>query len=251
MKKLPKQFLVSASLGCVFAASIAPVHAGFVFSIEGPGVQATSVSPVVTETFDSKPVGAFSGSVLGGQGTLSSGGAVVAGTASGGAFGGAGNGNPGSETQFFAVGAQSGNAGPVTLTLTTPQKYFGMWWPAGDAQNTLSFFDSADNLLANYTVATILASLPAGYNGNPNNGLNTGEKYAYLNFTATGTDSIKKVVFGNNGSVGTGYEMDNFSITDQPITPPGTVVPEPSTYIAGALLLLPFGFRFVRNLRSR
>lgn len=242
MKKLPKQFLVSASLGCVFAASIAPVHAGFVFSIEGPGVQATSVSPVVTETFDSKPLGALSGSILGGAGTLSAGGDVEAG---GGPYGGAGG------SQFYAVGAQSGNAGPVTLTLTTPQKYFGMWWPAGDAQNTLSFFDSADNLLANYTVATILAGLPAGYNGNPNNGANTGEKYAYLNFTATGTDSIKKVVFGNNGSVGTGYEMDNFSITDQSITPPGTVVPEPSTYIAGALLLLPFGFRFVRNLRSR
>lgn len=31
----------------------------------------------------------------------------------------------------------------------------------------------------------------------------------------------------------------------------GTVVPEPSTYIAGALLLLPFGAQAVRRLRMR
>ena len=38
--------------------------------------------------------------------------------------------------------------------------------------------------------------------------------------------------------------LDNVSISD-------AAVPEPSTYIAGALMLLPFGLQGIRHLRSR
>ena len=37
--------------------------------------------------------------------------------------------------------------------------------------------------------------------------------------------------------------LDNVSIS--------AAVPEPSTYIAGALMLLPFGLQGIRHLRSR
>lgn len=251
MKRTSKQLLVAASIGGLCVSIMTPAHAALVFSYEAPGVQATTVAGVTTETFDSRPLGALSGNVLNNTATLSAGGAVVAGTANSGAFGGAGTGAPGSETQYYAVGVQSGSAAPVTLEFNTPQKYFGMWWPAGDAKNELSFYDGSNNLLGYYTVGTILASLPASYNGNPNNGLDAAEKFAYLNFTATGSDSIKKVVFANSGSLSSGFEMDNFSITTESITPPGTVVPEPSTYIAGALLTLPFALKGLRRLRNR
>ena len=104
-----------------------------------------------------------------------------------------------------------------------------MWWPAGDANNTLAFYDPANNLLGNYTVASILSGLPSTYLGNPNNGLDAAEKFAYLDFTTLGSDSIGKVVFGNSGSVGSGFEMDNFSVTDRQITPPGNSVPDSGT----------------------
>src|SRR6186997_1311751 len=93
-----------------------PARAGLTFTYENPGVQSTTVAGVTSETFNARPVGAFSGSILGGAGSLSSGGAVVPPTSSGGAYGGAGTGTPASITQFYAVGVQSGNAGPVTLT---------------------------------------------------------------------------------------------------------------------------------------
>jgi hypothetical protein len=226
--------LTNITLAAVAVMGISSARAQLVFTYENPGVQATTVSGVITETFDSLPLGSFSGSILGGAGSLSPGGAVVSGTASGGAYGGAGTGTPGSVTDFYAIGGQSGNAGPVTLTFTTPQRYFGMWWPAGDAQNRLSLYDPANNLLGNYSVASILSGLPSTYLGNPNNGLDTGEKFAYLDFTTIGSTTIGKVVFGNNGSTGTGFEMDNFSITDQQITPPGNSVPDGG---ATALLL--------------
>jgi hypothetical protein len=221
-----------------------PAHAGLTFTYENPGVQSTTVAGVTTETFDARPLGALSGSILGGAGSLSSGGAVVPPTSSGGAYGGAGTGTPASITRFYAVGAQSGNAGPVTLTFPSPEKYFGMFWMAGDPNNTLSFYNGA-SLLGSYTVATILAGLPAAYSGNPNNGLDASEKFVYLDFTATGTDSITSVIFGNGGSTGSGFEMDNFSVTPEPITPPGNSVPDSGS----SLLMLGAAFGMILSVR--
>lgn len=185
-------------------------HAGLVFTHEAPGVQATTVpGTMVTEDFNSGSPGAFSGSVLGGLGTLSAGGAKVAPDAFGGSFG----------SQYYAVGVQSG-ATVATLGFSSPQKYVGMWWPAGDGQNRLAFYNGA-TLLGSYRVGDIIPSLTPAYYGNPNSpGVNTGEPYVYLNFTATGGDQISQVDFLND-STGSGFEIDNISVTDRQITPPG------------------------------
>ena len=211
-------------------ATAMSASAGLVFTFENAGVQGTTVSGTTTETFDSLSLGALSGSILGGAGSLSSGGAVISPTSAGGAFGGAGTGTPASITQFYSVGSQSGNAGPVNLTFSTPEHYFGMYWMAGDRFNTLSFYNGA-TLLGSYTVASILSSLPSGYFGNPNNGLDPSEPFAYLDFTTTGADAISKVVFDNSGSLASGFEMDNFSVTTQQITPPGNPVPDSGSSI--------------------
>ena len=69
------------------------------------------------------------------MGTLSGGGAIVAPDPYGGS----------SQTRYYAVGVQSGGTA-ATLTLTTPQNYVGLWWPAGDGQNRLEFYDGASLL---------------------------------------------------------------------------------------------------------
>ncbi len=54
----------------------------------------------------------------------------------------------------------------------------------------------------------------------------------------------------NGGTVATGGtdRVDNFTVFG---TPAVAAVPEPSTYVAGALLLLPFGVSAIRTLRHR
>lgn len=60
----------------------------------------------------------------------------------------------------------------------------------------------------------------------------------------------KSTVSANGGSTGTGGtdRIDNFIVS---ATSVAVAVPEPSTFIAGALLLLPFGVGSVRFLRNR
>jgi hypothetical protein len=223
-------------------AAAVPTYAGLVFSIENAGVQASTVPGVVTEDFNSAPVGAFSGSVLGGLGSLTSGGAIVAPDAYGGSAP-----PPITGSDYYAVGVQSGQTA-ATLTLSTAQHYFGLEWLAGDAANVLTFYNGA-TVIGTYHVGDIIPSLGPAYFGNPNNGADSSEPFVYLDFTTTGSDAITSVQFNNN--LQSGFEMDNMSVLAQEITPPGNpVVPEPSTCISGALLLLPFGASTLRILRK-
>ena len=147
------------------------------------------------------------------MGSFTSGGAKVTADAYGGANG----------SQYYAVGVQSG-ALQSTLTLTAAQSYVGMWWSAGDIHNILEFYNGA-TLVRTYKVGDIIPSLGAAYYGNPNNGLNSSEPYVYLNFTATGSDTISSVVFKSD-SINAGFEIDNISVTQERITPPGHSVPD-------------------------
>ncbi len=199
----------------LMAASTSVLSASIIFTWEAPGVQATSVAGATTETFDAQPLGAF-GPYASAIGTYSTGGAIVSPDAYGGS----------NQTLYVAVGAQSGT---TTFNLTFPglRTYFGFYWPAGDAQNHVDFYDGA-TLQGTFSVADILPSLTPAYYGNPNTGQNTAEPYVYLNFTSSDLASrFDRVVFRNNGT-GTGFETDNHSVYDQIIPPPG--VPEPSTY---------------------
>jgi hypothetical protein len=188
-------------------------HAGIVLSVEAAGAQTSTVPDVITQTFNSFSPGDYS-SLTTNVGTLSSSGefAIVPADVFGGA-GGVGN--------YFSVGAQSGSASPVTLTLDGPQSYFGMWWSAADVNNTLRFY-SGSTLLATYTTASVFTGIPGSYFGNPNNGGDAGEPFAYLNFNGSLGTTFTSVVFSNSDSTGTGFESDNWSVH---------AVPEPSSLV--------------------
>src|SRR5262249_19517613 len=119
----------------------------FVVSIEAPTVQQSSLSTnptgfgatnVIVEAFDelkpgfiSKPVPFAGNNVSGSYDHLL--------VRSADAFGGAGGkGTYMSVNTSFNVGSN-----PTTLTLATPQRYFGLWWSAGDPNNVLSFYSGS------------------------------------------------------------------------------------------------------------
>jgi hypothetical protein len=142
-------------------------------------------------------------------------------------FGGAGG-----SGQYDVVGL--GVTTQQTLDFNNGKTYFGMWWSAGDVNNKLQFYDVGNNLLGSYVIGDIIPFLSPAYFGNPNSGGNAGEPYVYLNFTTTGGDLIDKVVFTNLNVAG--FETDNHAVFDQPITPPGNAIPEPTAAFFGLAL---------------
>lgn len=193
-----------------------PLHAGIVFTIENPGVQATTVFGALTETFNSLTPGPVTTYDSPGIGTFT-GGEIVAANQYGGA-GGTGN--------YYAVGNES-HSTLGTLTLNSPQDYVGLWWSAGDPLNILQFFDGAA-LVGTFDVADIVGSgLSPAYYGNPNNrSEDSGQPFVYLDFTTTGGTQITSLDFEN--AIGTGFELDNVSVFGSPITPPGHAIPDAS-----------------------
>ena len=189
------RLLKSNLAAAVLLSAAASSRAAIVFTVEAPGVQQSQVAGVTTENFND-------GNLISTLGTYTGGSANPASL-----FGGAGG------TGFFLQN------GPTTLTLNSPQFYFGMWWSAGDAANLLEFYDGA-TLVGSFNVGSIIPFLSPAYYGNPTPnflGQDSAEPFAYLNFTATGTTQITRVVFG-----GGNFESDNHSVIDQRITPPGT-----------------------------
>lgn len=220
--KLTKIFLGVGMMSLALSA-----NAQLAFTIENAGVQSTSVSGVLTENFDSLPIGSWAGGSTS-VGTFSGGGTVYAADQYGGANG----------SQFMRP-----VPGPIMLTLPSPQNYFGVWWSAGDPVNFLEFFDGVTSLGV-YNVGSIIPYLNSSYYGNPNAplGRNTREPYAYLNFTTTGSEHITSVKFS-----GGNFEFDNVSITDRKITPPGNPIPD-----GGATLgLLAGGLAAVAALKRK
>jgi hypothetical protein len=174
---------------------------------------------VTTEAFNSFGTGQYS-SLETAVGTLSTSGslAIVAADSYGGA-GGTGN--------YMALGAQSGSGDPVTLTFKGPESYFGFWWSAADANNSVTFYSGSSALASYNDGGTFSFATPGGaYYGNPNNGSDTGEPFAYFNFSGTDGTKFTSVVFSNNGTTGTGFEADNFSVGS---------VPEPSSLVLGSM----------------
>jgi hypothetical protein len=235
MRIFQKCFAVCAVMTLFATLTGTWAHAGVTFNVETAGVEATSVTLVTTETFNAIPTGLYS-SLSTSVGTLSTSGsaAIIVADVFGGA-GGTGN--------YFALGAQSGSSDPVTLTFSGPQSYFGFWWSAGDVNNTFQLLNGT-TVLATYNTASAFAGLGAPYFGNPsppNQGGDSGEPFAYFNFNGTGGTMFTSVVFSNNGSTGTGFEADNFSIKS---------VPEPSSLILSGSAALIGGLALLRRRRQ-
>jgi PEP-CTERM motif len=240
-----KQFS-SFLLGLILLAPSLKATAISVYLSE-PAEQSTFVIGATTETFDSASAGTYQ-TYVGAIGAYGGAGQDSFVIQAADQFGGA-NG-----TQYMTFGAQSGNANPIPLTLTSPATYFGFWWSAGDANNGLTFYDGA-NVIGRFSTATILSLLQSptvtavngstyqssSYFGNPNNATqDTSEHFAYVNFVASG-GTISSIVFDNSGATGSGFENDNHSVYNGAVTIAPTAVfvstfstPEPATW---ALLL--------------
>jgi hypothetical protein len=206
-------------LGFCLVAGFSTLSASIIITAEAPGVQATTMPGTITEDFDSLtpgPLGAFVSPI----GTYSSGAEVVGPNEFGGA----------DQTNYVAVGAQSGTTS-YTLTFDSPQSYFGLYWSAGDANNELEFFDGG-TMVGDFTTATALGPLSSAYLGNPNNGDDSGEKFAFLNFNSTSPSTDFTSVEFINDSLGTGFESDNHTIL--------AATPEPSEYglVLGSIALV-------------
>ena len=235
--------LPAVLLGAVcLVASVTASAQSLGLYLSPPGEQNTTRAGATVETFSgatgaigaagSFAVGAWSGATAG----------VTRNNA--GQFGGAdGTG------QYLAIA----NGDQVTVTLTGDRKYVGFWWSAGNAGNTIEFFDDTNTLLATFTTNTLTTLLGGGgnvtasngsqyakaaYFGNPNPpaGRNTGQPYGYINLLLQGTSvSFKKIIIKHAG--GGGFELDNLAVTDAATVPGAWVNYEtvPVTLPAGAI----------------
>jgi hypothetical protein len=135
-----------------------------------------------------------------------------------------------------------------TLTLTASGdvpgvNYFGLWFSALDAGNQLQFYEDS-TLLYTFTPAmfqTLVGACPgSAFCGNPNNGDDPGEQFAFLNFFYEG-GYFDKIVFTETTSAG--FESDNHTVAylDPPV-PSGTVIEDdPPAPEPGSIALVTLG----------
>lgn len=216
-----------------------PTTYGTTTSVLGFNYQTSPTSNTVMNNTTSNSVGYFTN-------------AYIASTTTGNAPGGATYGGAGGSGNYFDVNQQiSGNVTQSTLTFTNPQSYFGLWWSAGDAANTMTFLSNGQ-VVATYSTASVLSYLaqlpnPKSYNGNPNNGQDSTEPFAYLNFFANPNTTFNQIQFSNVG--GTGFEADNFTVASSYTSTSGTLisVPEPTAVVG----LMAIGGMFLRKRKNQ
>jgi hypothetical protein len=124
-------------------------------------------------------------------------------------YGGAGSSGSNYPVQSQSVGGS--NATPTTtITFSTSQGYYGLWWSAGDPANVLTFY-SGNALVAQFTTSSLLTRLASSpdYYGNPRTNQNPAEAYAFINFFGVTGTTWDRIVMSNQGS--SGFESDNWT----------------------------------------
>ena len=151
---------------------------------------------------------------------------------------------------YAAMGAESSSSVPVVLNLPVGQKYFGLSWNAGDANNQLWFLDQNGNVVGYYNTATVKTLLTgtgsvtaisgatyskSSYYGQPGTSpkLDSSEPFAFLNFVAPSGVTFSQVIFGNSGSTGSGFEFDNATIVAEQLSPDDHFVGAGTTTTSG------------------
>jgi hypothetical protein len=219
-------------------------QATLVVTVEAPGVQTSSALNATTIDFNSVSTGykGLQTFLLPGPSTVTYVGNqfVIPADQYGGA-GGVGN--------YLSI--QANNS--VTLSLSTPQAYFGMWLSAADSANQIEFFNGSQMVGSFSATGPLMSSLPATYLGNPNSqflGDDPTEKFAFVNFYAPGvSDMFNEIVFTNLPG-GTNFESDNHTFSTTLQAP--SAVPEPSSLVfctSGMILLS--GFWLLKRSRVR
>jgi hypothetical protein len=255
-----------AMLLTVFSLVGASARAGTILTVSGAGVQQTSICTNCTETFDDETVGLTSSVSL----EFGTGAGVITGTLSTTGITGANRmavasttitaqkkvGGAGGTGNFLEGPLNAARTTPMTLTLSQPVNYLGLWLSAIDGFNEISFY-SGTTLLQSFTIANVCATDPSSaYCGNPNvtgtaTQRNTGEAYEYLNFTGTAGTTFTSVQFVQTAAQ-KGFEMDNISVANLAPPQPPKETPEPGTSaaIAGGLIVMAgLGRRVMRQRR--
>ena len=176
---------------------------------ESAGVYNSSLTGTTVEDFNSLSIGA-NYNVNAGFGTINQVDVIAANQ-----YGGAPVSSGPSLYAVQTAGAgEIGHATPITtttLTLNTPSSYFGLYWSAGDAHNTLEFYNGS-TLVGTFTTQSLMDKLPSGYYGNPNPAnlhQDSGEPFGFVNFLATpGTQFTSVVLIDTQTS---GFESDNWT----------------------------------------
>jgi hypothetical protein len=198
--------------------------------LEAPGIQASSLSGITTTDFDSYSTGSYSSPLTTPIGVYEASPSNQFKVIAADQYGGAG-----ATGNYFAIGSVSGSTGPLVLNLDSEANYFGFWWSAGDANNSISFLENGV-LYATFSTADIVGLLPnspsgtvtaingsiygtQNYYGNPNNlAQDNQEPFAYVDVIANGL-TFNQISF-SNANLFSGFESDNHSvavgITDPP-----------------------------------
>lgn len=249
MNLVTKSVFLCTALATIFGASVASARPLQVY-LSAPGSQSTIFTGTQTETFEGFAAGQYNTNLTSTalNGTYNLGGASQLRIMP--------NDQYGSNTgQYATFGVQTGTTGPVTLSLATPQEYFGFSWNAGDRNNKLTFLRNGVEVgsystqitvdtLSGPTVTALGGAVyqSSAYFGQPTTGLNPTEPYAFINFLSAGA-AFDTIVFENNAT-DTGFESDNHTIR---LTAPGPddtfvdvtndpAVPEPAP-VALAIIL--------------
>ena len=239
-----------------FVLTLCSAHdsmAAVVFQVSAPGVQQSAFQDqpsYVTENFNSLGSFGASGSLAVGNYTALGQMSIMPADKWGGADG----------TGTYAY---TGNSGELTVTLTQPSKYLGLWFSAANPANYVDAY-SAGQLLATFDTQAltdllgtkaspnlVLASDGNTYSGalwygNPNASLNDAESgqfiYAYVNMGLSDPNATfdKIVVRGNN------FEFDNLTTSPQ-----STPVPEIDPAGMGSVLALVTGALGLLERRRR
>ena len=186
-------------------------------TVEPPGVQTSSVTGVVTETFDSTStaeIRASGYSLPSGIGTVAANNLTINSANAQGGAGGIG--------QYAFT-----NSSALDITLSEPRRYLGFWWSTGAGNDSVAIYGSVngagpETLLGTYSVANISSlltptancpgNIPNGHFGNPNSAYQCSETpfvFAYVNLNLSDPSYFfTRVVFD-----GDFLEFDNVSVS--------------------------------------
>lgn len=213
---------VAAALLVTAPSSAVTEDYGVDIYMSAPTVQGTAITnSVTTENFNTLSTGLCPASIA--IGDVSGDCSVEAVGTYGGASADADDPTPttgGAGSNYASTGADTYE---ITIELTEPAKYLGLWWSAGSPSNVVELYSGSDRV-AYMTTQSLITLLGSGsvtavggstyntsdYNGNPrNNTLAASEPFLYLNLYGTGGAAFDRIVLS-----GGGFEFDNIAVSD-------------------------------------